>query len=325
MDFPTNFLDRFEQIVDRYPDKAAIVDMDGARCTTYRELRDLSRRVAAGLCGQVGPGAADGVDGSAVLVCMDRRMEYVAAEIGVMMAGAAYVPLIPEYPQDRVDYIRKDCGAVCCIDAAWMEALGEAAAGEDILKRDDDKRAMIIYTSGSTGAPKGIVHSHSSLFDGVMCIVGALGFDERTCLAASAPLSFVVSLMEYHAVLGSGGCVHMLSEEVRRDVRLLEVYYAEKEITCGFISPQMLRYFRNRGKALKMVMTGSERVSMLSGDGYVLYNLYGCSEVGVLVSAFRVEEPMENTPIGKPLQGVEMFLLDEQGMEVPDGDRKSVV
>lgn len=87
MDFSTNFLDRFEQIVDRYPDKAAIVDMDGARCTTYRELRDLSRRVAAGLCGQVGPGAADGVDGSAVLVCMDRRMEYVAAEIGVMMAG----------------------------------------------------------------------------------------------------------------------------------------------------------------------------------------------------------------------------------------------
>lgn len=74
MDFPTNFLDRFEQIVDRYPDKAAIVDMDGARCTTYRELRDLSRRVAAGLCGQVGPGAADGVDGSAVLVCMDRRI-----------------------------------------------------------------------------------------------------------------------------------------------------------------------------------------------------------------------------------------------------------
>ncbi len=324
MDFSTNFLDRFEQIVDRYPDKAAIVDMDGARCTTYRELRDLSRRVAAGLCGQVGPGAADGVDGSAVLVCMDRRMEYVAAEIGVMMAGAAYVPLIPEYPQDRVDYIRKDCGAVCCIDAAWMEALGEAAAGEDILKRDDDKRAMIIYTSGSTGAPKGIVHSHSSLSDGVMCIVGALGFDERTCLAASAPLSFVVSLMEYHAVLGSGGCVHMLSEEVRRDVRLLEVYYAEKEITCGFISPQMLRYFRNRGKALKMVMTGSERVSMLSGDGYVLYNLYGCSEVGVLVSAFRVEEPMENTPIGKPLQGVEMFLLDEQGMEVPDGEEGEI-
>lgn len=149
--------------------------------------------------------------------------------------------------------------------------------------------------------------------------VQALDFDEQTCLVASAPLSFVASVLEYYAVLCSGGCVHMLSEEVRKDVRLMETYYAEKNITCGFISPQMLRYFKNCGKALRKVVTGSERVSMLSGDGYELYNFYSCSESVLLVSAFRVEEPMENTPIGKPVQGVEMFLLDEQGREVSDG------
>ena len=130
MDFPTNFLDKFQDIVSQYPDRTAIVDMDGARSTTYRELGELSRRVAAKLCAQGKSGAVSGIDGRSVLVCMDRRMEYVAAEIGIMMAGAAYVPLIPEYPQDRVDYIRKDCDAVCCIDAAWMEALGKAAGCE---------------------------------------------------------------------------------------------------------------------------------------------------------------------------------------------------
>lgn len=331
MNFPTNFLDRFQEIVHQYPDKTAIVDMDGARSTTYWELSILSRKVAAKLCEQSKSGVIDGIDGRAVVVCMDRRMEYVAAEIGIMMAQAVYVPLIPEYPQERVDYIRKDCSAVCCVDAVWMEELGqhvsspaaESGGHEPVWENggvSDSSRALIIYTSGSTGRPKGIVHSHASLFGGAMRNVQALDLDEQTCLAASAPLSFVASVLEYYAVLSSGGCVHMLSEEVRRDVRLMETYYAEKNITCGFISPQMLRYFKNRGKALKKVVTGSERVSMLSGDGYVLYNFYGCSESALLISAYQVEKPMENTPIGKPVQGVEMFLLDEQGKEVPDGE-----
>ena len=83
MDFPTNFLDKFQDIVSQYPDRTAIVDMDGARSTTYRELGELSRRVAAKLCAQGKSGAVSGIDGRSVLVCMDRRMEYVAAEIGI--------------------------------------------------------------------------------------------------------------------------------------------------------------------------------------------------------------------------------------------------
>ena len=312
-----NFLDRFKKTVDEQPDQVAIVDLGGARSTTYQELADQSGRVAARLL-EMG-----NIAGRAVLVCMDRRMEYVAAEIGILMAGAAFVPLLPEYPPERIDYIRKDCGAACMIDGAWMEDIGQYEPAGEYTAADRD-RAMIIYTSGSTGRPKGIVHSHGSLYMGAMRNVETLGLGKEERLAAAAPLSFVVLVLEYYAILSSGGCVHMLSEEVRRDVRLLESYYAKKEITCGFISPQMLRYFKNRGKALKKVITGSERVSMLSGDGYVLYNLYGCSETTSMVSAFKVEEPMENTPIGKPAQDVEMFLLDEQGREVPDGEEGEI-
>lgn len=312
-----NFLEGFRKQTAEQPDKTAIVDLGGARSTTYHELEEKSGRVAAKLA------ALGDIRGSAVLVCLDRRMEYVAAEIGVMMAGAAYVPLLPEYPKERIEYIFRDCEAVCQIDAAWMEDLEEyePIAGYTVAEKD---RAMIIYTSGSTGRPKGIVHSHGSHYGGVMRIIRTLGFDEEECLAASAPMSFVVALMEYFAVLCSGGCVHILSEEVRKDVHLLEAYYADKKITCGFISPQMLRYFRNRGKALKKVFTGSERVSMMSGDGYTLYNLYGCSETAVLCSAFQVEEPVENTPIGKPVECVEMFLLDAEGKEVPDGEEGEI-
>ncbi len=90
----------------------------GKRRTTYRELYELSGRAAAKLRGM------GGVQGKVVLVCMDRRMEYVAAQIGILMAGAAYIPLLPEYPKERMEYIKKDCGAVCTADAAWMEDAG---------------------------------------------------------------------------------------------------------------------------------------------------------------------------------------------------------
>lgn len=307
-----NFLEKFGEIVRQYPRETAIVDRNGTRNTTYEELWALSGKVAAKLC-RTGQNT-----GKTVLVCMDRRMEYVAAEIGVMMASAAYVPLLPEYPQDRIEYIRKDCGAVCTIDAAWMEDAGQYEQTGAWMPADTD-RALIIYTSGSTGRPKGIVHSHGSLYAGALRNIEAFHFGPGERLAASAPLSFVVSVIEYFAILGSGGCVHILPEEVRKDVRLLETYYAEKEITCGFISPQLLRYFKNRGKALKKVLTGSERVSMMCGDGYDLYNLYGSSETASVVTFYHVTEPMENTPIGKPASGVELFLLDEEGKEVPDG------
>ena len=160
------------------------------------------------------------------------------------------------------------------IDAAWMENIGQYESVEEYTAGDRD-RALIIYTSGSTGRPKGIVHSHASFYEGVLGNVATLGFGREERLAAAAPLSFAVSLLEYFSVLESGGCIHILPEEVRRDVRLMETYYAEKDITCGFVSPQMLRYFKNRGKALKKIATGSERVSMIGSDGYTLYNLYG--------------------------------------------------
>lgn len=219
-----NFLSGFKKMVDTQPDKVAIVDRGGARSTTYRELAGVSGQVAAKLL------ETGDMSGQAVLVCMDRRMEYVAAEIGIMMAGAAYVPLLPEYPAERIAYIRNDCGATCMIDAAWMENIGQYESVEEYTAGDRD-RALIIYTSGSTGRPKGIVHSHASFYEGVRGNVATLGFGREERLAAAAPLSFAVSLLEYFSVLESGGCIHILPEEVRRDVRLMETYYAEKDIT----------------------------------------------------------------------------------------------
>jgi len=138
-----NFLDEFQSMVRRYPDKTAMVDLGGKRSTTYRELDTLSRKVAAKLL-QTGE-----MSGKVVMVCMDRRMEYVAAEIGILMAGAAFVPVLPEYPRERLEYIQKDCQAEVCIETSWLGDLDSYEAKAPVRVADENM-AMLIYTSGST-------------------------------------------------------------------------------------------------------------------------------------------------------------------------------
>ena len=308
-----NILDEFRIIVRKYADRAAVADYNGERVTNYQELYTLSCRIAAKLQ-QSGE-----LSGRTVIVCMGRRMEYVAAEIGILMCGAAFAPVLPEYPQERIKFIQEDCQAAVVIDEDWLTDIGNYAPAEPAVVSDQN-RAMIIYTSGSTGKPKGIVHSMASLTQGVWRNRIAMNLGESDVLGATAPMSFVVLVLEYFSVLSCGACVHILPEDVRRDVRLLEDYFAENEITCAFISPQLLRFYKNKDKALKRILTGSERVSMLEGDGYELFNLYGCSETAAAAAFYKIEEPMENTPIGKPVEGLTFFLLDEEGREVADGE-----
>ena len=317
-----NFLQQFQTIVRQHPDRPALIDCDGQRSTTYGQLADLSARIASKLlrsAAQPDGGCLDSLSGRAVLVCMDRRMEYIAAEIGILMAGGAFVPVLPEYPAERLDYIEKDCQAAARIDTDWLSDIEgyEPAAAREI---PDDGRAMLIYTSGSTGRPKGIIHTMAGLSEGVRR--NRLGFhvDENDVMGAMVSMAFVVLVLEYFSVLSCGGRAHILGDEARKDVRRIEDYFAREGITCAFISPQILKLFRNRGTALKRVATGSERVSRLCGDGYELYNFYGASETAAMAAYYRIEAPMENTPIGKPAEGLAFFVLDEEGKEVPDGE-----
>lgn len=204
-----NFLDEFQSMVSKSPDKAALVDFNGDRVTTYQELDTLGRRVAAKL------GRAGNVTGKAVMVCMGRRMEYTAAEIGILMSGAAFVPVLPEYPSERLQFIEEDCQAAAVIDENWMADIQTYAPVEPAPVVDQN-RAMITYTSGSTGKPKGIVHSMASLTQGAHRNRMALDINEDEILGATAPLSFVVLVFEYLGVLSCGACVHMLPEEIGR-------------------------------------------------------------------------------------------------------------
>ena len=305
---------------ERFADLPAVVDNSG-RVTTYRQLGELTRRIAGGLA------SLDLPENSFIPILLPTSMEYIAAEMGVWMAGHAVVPMGTTFPEGRIEYIKEHCEAPLVIDAERLKALAEADELRDEVTRfEPEQKAMLIYTSGSTGEPKGILHCFDSLRAHVH--TGSLG-EEHTDMVwgTSSPFYFVAALSNF-PVLKGGGQLHFYTGDVRYDVRKLEEYIEAHGVTHTFISPAVLANFHNRSKSLKEVYTGSEKlVNECSRDGYVLYNNYGMSETAGTLLNFKVDKPYESTPVGVPNNesGTELMLVDEDGKPVAEGEEGELV
>ena len=181
-----SFLTELEELAGRQPDRIAMVDQDGCRQTSFRELEDLIDRVAAKLEGLGFP------RGSFVLLCMGRRMEYVAAYIGIIKAGLAVVPATPDYPDERLAYIRENCRSPFTVTEDFFLHLPEGRPGGSCAPGPEDIVCMN-YTSGSTGRPKGVCYSLRCVSESIRK-AGTLfdGLDEIVT-ASSASLAFAAA------------------------------------------------------------------------------------------------------------------------------------
>lgn len=230
------------------------MDQDGTRKFTYNELDELSGRVATRLT-QEGVCAGD-----SVMIHMGRKSEYFVAYLGILKMGGVVVPVIEEYPTDRIEYIEKDSQAKKIIRDDFFQGIEEYEPAKSVLL-EDEALALIIYTSGSTGNPKGIEHTVESFCDAAIRGTQLYRGLEKVVMTGAASLSFVATIVEYISTFLLGGCTHMLSDAVRKNVRALEEYYPKNEITVSFISPQILRLFHSDSPHLKRVFAGSERLS----------------------------------------------------------------
>ncbi|SCL14617.1 amino acid adenylation domain-containing protein [Micromonospora nigra] len=340
-----------ERQVRRTPDAVAAVA--GARQLTYAELDRRADAVAAELRRR-GVGA-----GSFVGVAVRRSFEMLAAVLGALKAGAAYVPLDPKHPAERIRLILDDIDAPVILTDATMagrlpsvdvplidvDALPPAvdvpppASGE--LR--PDAVAYVTYTSGSTGRPKGICMPHRAVANLVAWQLAhyprrPVGY--RTLQFAS--LSFDVSFQEIFSTLVDGGTLVLITEEERQNLPGLLELVAARRVNRMFIpAPALLQVAEGFGadaplpRALDTVIAGSEQ--LLVNDDLIrlftalpscgLFNEYGPSETHVATVHALSGAPAEWpswVPIGRPIANTRIYLLDDQGQLAPEGVRGEV-
>ncbi|MET0398498.1 MAG: amino acid adenylation domain-containing protein, partial [Longimicrobiaceae bacterium] len=330
----------------RTPDAPAVVH--GGRSLTYAALQREAARVAAALRARgVGPG-------SLVAVCLERSAELAVALLGVLRAGAAFVPLDPAYPRERIARLLAGSGARAVVTAAGPAgALPEdgperlllevdfAPAGgggaDDGAELDPDHLAYVIHTSGSTGAPKGVMLSHRSLacYADAMREHLALGPGDRVLQFASP--AFDVRVEEVFPALLAGACVVFPGGGLLGSPgELLRVLRAERitvvELPTAFWH-EWVRSLADEGAALpdslRLVLMGGERV--LPGRmaewarlGVPLVHVFGLTETAVTSTTLRLEPGDDgsrwtNLPVGRALPNVRLYVLDGERRPVPAG------
>lgn len=315
-----NLVEMIFKNAEENPQKPALADKGGERIITYGELKKLSCRYAAFYHIQ-GLSRND-----IIIIAGDRSFEYIAAELGAWIAGCAVAPINANYPQERIDLIKEDCNSPLIMTEALLQ---KAAAGEpvedrscEILIREKDI-AFLIYTSGSTGKPKGVYCDYETLSVRSVMMTEELSDD---IVLSVVPFYFVAVLENLFAPLCLGNTVHIASTDLMKDIGAIENYIYDHKITRTFLSPQMLRLFHNKSDSLRVVDTGSERVTGFEKGSYLVVNAYGMSEtLGPMVRYAAQDGYRDHFPIGTALDGFKVYLLDENLQPVGAGEEGEIV
>ncbi|WP_433260474.1 amino acid adenylation domain-containing protein [Actinosynnema sp. CS-041913] len=316
----------------RTPDAVAVRQWDES--LTYRELVGRAGTLAADLRA-VGVGR-----GSLVGVCVDRRPSLVVAVLGVLMAGAAYVPLEPVLPRRRLADIAADAaigalvvdGADRPLDGYPLVPVPDAVSAEpSVIPAGPDDLAHVIYTSGSTGKPKGVLTTHRNMVAFVTASAPCVGIDADTRAAGFSSYAFDAFTLDVFAPLAVGGSVHLVGSEDRADPARLDRFLREHRVTWLVVTPVVLRLLDPDLPDLRTVAVGGdvvepELVERWTARGRRLWHVYGPTEttVVVLVNALtgRWTEPL---PLGTPLADHRPHVVDERLEPVPPGTAGELV
>jgi len=309
-----------EQAV-RTPDAEAVV-FEG-RTLSYAELHANANRLARRLLAR-GAGR-----GRVVAVALPRSAELVVALVAVMKAGAAYLPIDPDLPRERVDFLVADADAAVVIDdPADVLAPGDDAPLDVTITPAD--AAYVIYTSGSTGKPKGVVVPHRGVVNRLLWGQHRFGLTPEDRVLQKTPASFDVSVWEFFWPLVTGATLVVARPGGHRDpVYLAELIAAERVTTVHFV-PSMLGAFLVHADLSRC--TGVRRV-LCSGEALPaglaaecqdaldaeLHNLYGPTEASIEVTHWRCAPGELTVPIGRPVWNTRTYILDADLTPLPPG------
>jgi amino acid adenylation domain-containing protein len=339
----------FERQVQR--DGAAVALVSGEQQISYGELNERANRVARHLR-ELGVGAEGRVG-----LLLERGIEMVVGLLGIIKAGAAYVPLDASYPRARLEYMLRDAAvSVVLTERRWQRLASEVAeaAGsvQTVLSMDDawaegsklgsganlrvtvdsENLAYIIYTSGSTGQPKGVMNSHHGICNRLLWMQDAYQLTVNDRILQKTPFSFDVSVWEVFWPLLTGARLVMAEPGGHQSPAYLRRIIEQEQITVMHFVPAMLQVFLEepgleRCTSLRKVMCSGEALSFelqqrfFARLGAELHNLYGPTEAAVDVTYWACEQVSGRNvvPIGKPIANTQIYILDRNYEPVPVG------
>ena len=340
---------RFEEQARRFPGRVALAS---PRMTlTYAELDARANRIARGVRDRFGES-----QGGGVALLFDHDAVVISAMLGVLKAGSYYVALDPAYPRARLEQTLHDSEVGLVLTDRRNLALAPALAGPlqvvDVEALDASDRALpsrsgpgdlalLLYTSGSTGAPKGIVQSHRNVLHDTMHYTNRGRFTHEDRLLLISSVSFAASLRTIYTALLNGASLHPFDVNTEGFPRLAQ-WMREQAITIYRSVPTVFRYFAStltgtdQFPALRLLYLGGEPVSGTDvelyrrhfGRGCVLVNRLGSTETLTYRSCFIDHDtpiPDGPVPVGYPVPGKEVLIVDADGCPVPPGEAGEIV
>jgi amino acid adenylation domain-containing protein/non-ribosomal peptide synthase protein (TIGR01720 family) len=327
----------FEAQARLTPDNTAIIYKN--QQLTYRELDCESNRLAHFIREQQ--------QGTLIGLCVERSLDTVIGILGILKAGAAYVPLDPNHQDARFDYIIKDTACSLILTHRSMQSLFKnmnlAFLDEKPYQHCSDQPlslintsrdlAYVLYTSGTTGFPKGVMIEHCS----VICLMHSRlgdGIDKGAKGTLWTNITFDVSVYEIFSILFKGGELHILPEQTRLDVDEFFDYLVNQQIAALYLPPFFVekistRLLHHKGRiALRKILLGVEPIPVQHLAGFIakkiaITNAYGPTEATVSSTAYHVEDlqkiSSKTLPIGRPLDNELTYVLDANLLPVPVG------
>ncbi|MGB7604680.1 MAG: condensation domain-containing protein, partial [Lutisporaceae bacterium] len=310
----------FEEQAEKTPNNIAVVykkDM-----LTYKVLNEKANKIASLIRNKgIRPNEIVGI-------MVEGSTEMLVGILGILKAGAAYLPIDPKYPIDRIAYMIEDSKTrILLTDFQPKDILSENT--ELILLKDEELYkgestdleiintpkdiAYVIYTSGSTGKPKGVMIEHSSLINLCKWHIDYYEVTEKDNSTKYAGFGFDASVWEIFPYIITGAAIHIIDEEIKLDIEKLNEYYNKNDITISFLPTQICEQFmKQENKSLRCLLAGGDKLRYFEEKSYKVVNNYGPTENTVVTTSFVVDKEYDNIPIGKPIANTQIYIIDKE-------------
>ncbi|NEP63670.1 MAG: amino acid adenylation domain-containing protein, partial [Symploca sp. SIO2G7] len=329
--------DLLTQQAETSPNATAVVFED--QFLTYQELHQRANQLAHHLQSQ-GISAEHRVG-----IYFQRSLTMMVAILAVVKAGAAYVPLDPDYPAARLQWMLKDANMAAVLTDKILDLppLSETVVSIDVADGSQqpetaplhgltpDSSVYVIYTSGSTGQPKGVINTQRGLVNRLWWMQAAYGLTEQDRVLQKTPLSFDVSVWELFWPLLNGATLVIAKPGGHKDSAYLGQTIRQRQITSLHFVPSMLAAFLEAPDVgscttLERVICSGEALSPALQKQFFeklpnteLHNLYGPTEAAIDVTAWQCQPGETTVPIGRPIANTQVYILDQDNNPVPVG------